>query len=168
MINYKTLDIDRIIKLDNNERNIPLIEKLVKLGEEIGEMSVAKLYLTNKEYVEETYDAFNIAIAVYNTIKENKIDINILSSIINKVEPDNKLENAIPIYYGKMCASLLFRMNSYSKSRTTNNTDLQSYSFELITLLASQLKYIYRDDLDFEDLVKNKLDKWEIKQENYK
>ena len=167
MINYKTLDVNRIIQLDNNERSIPLIEKLVKLGEEIGEMSVAKLYLTNKEYVEETYDAFNIAVAVYNTIKENRIDIETLESIINKAEPDNKLENAIPIYFGKMCASLLFRMDSNSKSRTTNNTDLESYSFELITLLVSQLKYIYRDNIDFEVLVKNKLDKWEIKQEHY-
>ena len=166
-VNYNTLNVDRILSLDKNDYSIPLSEKIIKLGEEIGEMSTAKAYLTINEYVEETYDAFNIAIAVYNTVKGSSINLNILKGSIDKSEADNKLEIAIPIFYGKICASLLLKVNSNNKSRTSKNTDIESYSFELILLLASQLKYIMRDDVKFEEMVESKLNKWEEKQNEY-
>jgi len=166
-IDYETLKIDKIISLDKNDYSISLSEKIIKLGEEIGEMSTAKSYLTIKEYVEETYDAFNIAIAVYNTVKDNNINIDILKHSINHVEADNKLESAIPIFYGKICASLLLKIDSNSKSRTSKNTDIESYTYELILLLASQLKYIMLDSIFFDEIVDEKLNKWELKQSDY-
>ena len=167
MINYKLLQVEKILELDNLDYSISLSEKIIKLGEEIGEMSASKYYFTRKEYIEETFDAFNISLAVYNTIREQKVNLELLEHSIDKVLPDNKLEMAIPIFYGKICASLLLKIDSHSKSRSSLNTDIESYSFELILLLASQLKYIIRDDIDFSQIVNSKLDKWEEKQKEY-
>jgi len=166
-INYNSLRVKDILILDNNDYSISLIEKIIKLGEEIGEMSTAKTYLTLKEYVEETYDAFNISIAVYNTIKGMDINIDFLKTAINNVKADNKLENAIPIFYGKICASLLLKMDANNKSRTSKNIDIESYTFELILLLVSQLKYIIEDGILFDMMVESKLKKWKEKQEEY-
>jgi len=170
MIDNKILNIDKILELDSNEKHIPLIEKVIKLAEELGDLQTAKLYFTAKEYMEETYDAFNISVATYNTVKGSKLtpeQVSLLKSQIDKVDSENKLESAIPIFYGKICASLLYSMNSDIKSRNIKDKDLEAYLFELIILLASQLKYIYRENIDFNSIVMEKLNKWEEKQSEY-
>ena len=170
MINSETLKIDKILELNSKERFISLSDKVIKLAEELGDMQTAKLYFTAEDYIKETYDAFNISVATYHTVKDYTSDesfISLLKTSIDNIEPNNKLDSAIPIFYGKICASLLFQKDSKIKSRNTKDTDLQAYLLELILLLASQLKYIYRSDIDLSNIVSDKLLKWEHKQEEY-
>lgn len=170
MINSQRLKVDKILELNKKERFISLSDKIIKLGEELGDMQTAKLYFTRKDYVNESYDAFNISIAAYHTVKEysdKDTFLSILKTSIDNAESSNKLDSAIPIFYGKICASLLFQSDSSIKSRNTNNTDLEAYLLELITLLASQIKFIYREDINIDEVVSDKLFKWEEKQEDY-
>jgi hypothetical protein len=170
MINSKSLKIDKILKLNSNEKFISLSDKIIKLAEELGDMQTAKLYFLAEDYIKETYDAFNISVATYHTVKDYSKEesfVDFLKISIDKIEPNNRLDSAIPIFYGKICASLLFQKGSHIKSRNIKDKDLEAYLLELILLLASQLKYIYRKDIDIDSIVSDKLMKWEEKQQEY-
>lgn len=184
------IDIERIARLSEADKSVPLYQKIIKLGEESGEVAEAFALLDNdistknaKEVIEESCDVINVAVDIINAV--NKIDpkigyVDLNDNIAHHLDLET---NAIALYQdinslqsecGKV-AQYFLRFDgakNVSKSADTGLEYLLIQTFEVIKAANLIIEVIVDGfdslDMDFvEEMFTRKLDKWEYKQKNY-
>ena len=95
------IDIKRVHELSLNDRDVPLAHKLIKLGEESGELAQAFLaYDNSKNKSGSVAGCVNEHMRILNVLEEACDTINVTMDIINAVVGDDQeLEMAVVVMF---------------------------------------------------------------------
>lgn len=182
------INIQRVSRLSDGDEAVPLYQKVIKLGEEAGEVSEAFMKMSVNdsdenvaEVVEECCDVINVAIDLINAGNKTKGP----DETLYKIDKDD-------IYYQDICDSSLnvailylsseagkvsqkflklSKAKNVSKSAEGNVDDFMKQTFKVIQASHQVIRKInsnYFLHNDFvRDMFERKLDKWEKKQSEY-